>query len=97
MSTDPRIEAAAKAYRDEGPPYSHENGIAAALAAADAVMFSEEAIERATEVLLEGYQGWCHCRRSPFDKHDVNPPCATRVDATARVRAVVAALRGGAE
>jgi hypothetical protein len=60
------------------------------------MVFSEEAIERAVEVLLERWPGWCECRRSPFDKHNVNPPCNTRVKANAQARAVVAALRGEA-
>jgi hypothetical protein len=53
-----------------------------------------DAVERAVEVLLERWPEWCECRRSPFDKHNVNPPCNTRVKANAQVRAVVDALRG---
>jgi hypothetical protein len=63
-----REEVAAKAYRDEGPPYSHENGIAAALAAADAhdaahgvyrVTLDDATVERAAEAaaLVDDHDG----------------------------------------
>lgn len=44
-----------------------------------------EAIEKAVEAILKEDRDWCECRRSPFDKHDVNPPCKTRKQVTRQV------------
>jgi len=58
-----------------------------------AVMFSDEAIDRAVEVLIAD-SGWCQCRHNPGEKHDVNPPCSTRKNAEVKAREVIAALKG---
>lgn len=41
-------------------------------------MISEEAVNAAADVITQGDVSACECRRSIFDKHDVNPPCSTR-------------------
>lgn len=94
MSTDPRIEAAAKAIfdvRDDEFDMDEWEDLdttereqpacqaRAALAAADAVMFSEEAIERAKAALRDE---WITGRRAMSYEETV--------------RAVVDVLRGGA-
>lgn len=58
------------------------------------VMFTEENIQRAAEKLLADDLGYCECRRNPFDKHDVNPPCSSRRKAVQDVRAVVEVFKG---
>ena len=103
MSTE-RIEAAAKAQfeRDMSPIELtwgdgsddlrewYMAGVMAALAAADAVMFSEEAIERAAKTLMVRLG-------KPFsiDPWDETTEAA-RDEWKNDIRAVVAALRGGA-
>lgn len=57
------------------------------LAAADAVMFSDEAVERAKQVL---HRDLCACD-NPSDEH-----CIVYDDWTGTVRAVIAALKGDA-
>lgn len=47
----------------------------------------------ASEVLLADDSGPCECRRSPFDKHNVNPPCSTRRHAEKLAEAMFAAAR----
>lgn len=37
-----------------------------------------EVVDNIVEALLGRDPSICECRRSPFDKHDVNPPCSTR-------------------
>ena len=91
-----RLEAAVKAwdhywgdrYGDESVEEMGEE-VTVALAAADAVMFSEEAVERvdraitAHEVItdgLEGPDGWC-------------PTCGNTSDNDHQARAVIVALR----
>lgn len=49
-------------------------------------MFSKEIVEEAVAAILQEDRSYCECRRSPFDGHDVNPPCPTRVKVTAQVR-----------
>lgn len=39
-----------------------------------------EVVDTIVETLLGLDSAVCECRRSPFDKHDVNPPCSTRRD-----------------
>lgn len=76
---------------DDGTFAAHQ---AAALSAAGfGVKLDDATVERAAEVLISGPE-WCECRRSPFDKHDVNPPCPTRRQATELARAVLAAAVG---
>jgi len=55
------------------------------------IALDDATVERAADILLQGDMGMCECRRSPFDKHDVNPPCSTRKDAIAKMRRVLAA------
>jgi hypothetical protein len=49
-------------------------------------MFSKEIVEEAVAAILKEDRSYCECRRSPFDGHDVNPPCPTRVRVTEQVR-----------
>lgn len=71
--------------------HSRETLIDAILAAGWRKLVLDDAtVERASEMLLDGYE-WCQCRRSPFDKHDIYPPCSTRVLARQTARAVLAA------
>jgi hypothetical protein len=51
---------------------------------------NDKAIQAVVEVLIAGPE-WCECRHSPFDKHDVNPPCSTRRRATEQARAALEA------
>jgi hypothetical protein len=50
----------------------------------------------ASEVLLADDSGPCECRRSPFDKHNVNPPCSTRRHAEMLAEAMLEAARAAA-
>jgi hypothetical protein len=98
-----REEAAAKAMVDLSVKWqtTESSELAqAALDAADAhdlangihrIALDDATVERAADILLQGDMGMCECRRSPFDKHDVNPPCSTRKDAIAKMRRVLAA------
>lgn len=55
---------------------------------------SEEAnagLDAATEEFLRADREPCECRRSPFDKHTVSPPCSTRRDVTTRMRTALEA------
>lgn len=52
-------------------------------------MVSEAVIRETVEQLLKDDSSYCDCRRSPFDKHTVNPPCQTRNEMTKTVRKVV--------
>lgn len=54
-------------------------------------MIPKETVHAVAEIILQGDMGMCECRRSPFDKHDVNPPCSTRILARETARAVLAA------
>lgn len=49
-------------------------------------MIPEQAVQAAAEIILQGDTSLCECRHSPFDKHDVNPPCSTRKWATVKAR-----------
>ncbi|WP_354214583.1 hypothetical protein [Arthrobacter sp. UYCo732] len=40
----------------------------------------------ATDEFLRLDRKPCECRRSPFDKHTVNPPCQTRRHTTDQIR-----------
>lgn len=103
MTNDARIEAAAGAIIETLRTSSRvEDWLTSALAAADEVMFSDEAVERAADVLLqEQTNGACRLGKV-CDLCD----CFARYDATvikdrdnyarAHVRAVIAALKGGA-
>jgi hypothetical protein len=51
----------------------------------------EAAVEAAADLIVQGDMGDCECRRSPYDKHDVNPPCSTRRRATRIARAALEA------
>lgn len=54
------------------------DAVGTALKKSDEMMFSDEAVERVVKGMLSEDDGsWCECRRSPFDPHDVNPPCKT--------------------
>lgn len=48
--------------------------------------------EEAVEFMISGPE-WCPCRHSPYDKHDVNPPCETRVKATKQLKGIIAILQ----
>ncbi|HEX9088161.1 MAG TPA: hypothetical protein VF867_11600 [Arthrobacter sp.] len=48
-------------------------------------------LDAAVEEFLRPDRSACECRRSPFDKHTVNPPCSTRRDVTTRMRAALEA------
>lgn len=54
------------------------------------LVIDDATVERVSEILLQNFD-WCECRRSPFDKHDVNPPCSTRVRARDSARAMLLA------
>ena len=97
MTTDPRIEAALNAiceqdgidYEDmkHNEPEEYRDWLGwldKPFAAADAVMFSEEAIERAAQALAASL--------TSFKWEDIGP--RTRDMYRAKARAVVAALRG---
>lgn len=49
------------------------------------------AVEAAAEEFLRLDREPCECRRSPFDKHTVNPPCSTRRQVTTQMRAAMEA------
>jgi hypothetical protein len=49
-------------------------------------MTSKEIVEEAVAAILKDDRSYCDCRRSPFDGHDVNPPCETRIRVTEQVR-----------
>lgn len=111
MTTDPRIEAAAKAAFEHDFGYApsltldmtrdefkntYLAGQAKALAAADAVMFSEEAVERVRGEIkhhLSPVIGWMalNAKNEDLAKHHAERFNERVEDA---VRAVVAALRG---
>jgi len=55
---------------------------------------SNEAVEKAADLIVQGNTDYCECRRSPFDKHTVNPPCSTRRDAMRVARVVLEAAAG---
>ena len=99
MTTNPRIAAASSALAREvgsgDPADLWITDAEIAIAAADAVMFSEEAVEQAVENLLAGDYSYCPCRSHSGEKHDVNPPCETRREADRTVRSVIASLRRG--
>lgn len=48
-------------------------------------MISKVVVEEAVDAILKGDKSYCECRRSPFDGHDVNPPCGTRIKVTEQV------------
>lgn len=48
-------------------------------------MFSKETVEEAVAAILKMDRSYCECRRSPFDSHDVHPPCSTRTKVTEQV------------
>jgi hypothetical protein len=86
-----RVEAAAKAYFENAGDCTYRDAFRLTLAAADEVMFSEAAIERAAKATyaegafcgtceFEGWDSCADCRRCNMDY----------------ARAVVAALREGA-
>ena len=54
-------------------------------------MIPAEAVEAAADIIVQGDRGACECRRSMFDKHDVNPPCSTRRNALRVARAALEA------
>ena len=54
-----------------------------------AVLLDDATVERAADILLQGDLSVCECRRSPLDKHDVNPPCSTRKAAIEKMRRVL--------
>lgn len=54
-------------------------------------MISDAAVEAAADMIVQGDRGACECRRSIFDKHDVNPPCSTRRQAIRTARAALEA------
>ena len=54
-------------------------------------MIPEAAVEAAAVIIVQGDRGACECRRSIFDKHDVNPPCSTRRQAIRTARAALEA------
>jgi hypothetical protein len=54
-------------------------------------MTTTSAVDAATEEFLRADRDACECRRSPFDKHDVNPPCSTRRDVRTRMQAALEA------
>ena len=98
MSQELRIEAAAgaaAAYCDGGwPAQAYEGEVEAALAAADAVMFSDEAIERAARELFPTY--W-----DPEFYHEHSEVTGKLAEESQQaciqhVRAVVTALKGDA-
>jgi hypothetical protein len=76
-----RVEAAAKAYFENAGDCTYRDAFRLTLAAADAVMFSEAAIERAAKAVA-----------GDFPWHNNYSPEVVQ----AHVRAVVAALREGA-
>jgi hypothetical protein len=45
----------------------------------------KEVVEDIVAALLKDDRSYCECRRSPFDGHDVNPPCETRIRVTKQV------------
>ena len=54
-------------------------------------MIPDAAVEAAAGLIVQGDMGDCECRRSPYDKHDVNPPCSTRRRAIRVARAALEA------
>ena len=54
-------------------------------------MIPDAAVEAAADLIVQGDMGDCECRRSPYDKHDVNPPCSTRRRAARVARAALEA------
>lgn len=52
-----------------------------------------DALEAAADAIAQDDGGACECRRSSYDKHDINPPCSGRRRA---VRAARAALEAAA-
>ena len=42
--------------------------------------------------ILTSGREWCECRRSPFDWHDVNPPCSTVLRAHEQADQIITAL-----
>jgi hypothetical protein len=48
-------------------------------------MIPKDVVEDAVAAILKDDRSYCECRRSPFDGHDVNPPCATRIKVTEHV------------
>ena len=86
-----RAEAAARAYpvySDLTPPERMDN-MRYALRAADAVMFSEEAVEKATEAAYESMRS-----RMGFPTGISVAPLGIRQDYETITRAVIASLRG---
>ena len=49
------------------------------------------AVDAAVEEFLRTDREPCECRRSPLDKHTVNPPCSTRREVTVQMRAALEA------
>ena len=83
------LDSALSAFSDEVAKVgsSHKDGMAAALAAADAVMFSEAAIERAAKLL-------CAANNLNFDFWERYPEDSlVKAKYRDQARAVVAALR----
>jgi hypothetical protein len=54
-------------------------------------MITDEMIKQAAEILLHGDLSYCECRRSPFDKHDVYPPCSSRRQALDKAERILEA------
>lgn len=53
-------------------------------------MIPLEAVDAVVEILIVD-SGWCECRHNPRDKHDVDPSCSTRKQATLNARAALEA------
>jgi len=90
-----RVEAAREAVADamvEHGPDGHIDGYeeitAAALAAADAVMFSDEAVERAAETAFPIY--WSTPVQDDISAEDIS---GWKEESRQKVRAVIAALK----
>ena len=54
-------------------------------------MIPKETVDAMAEIILQGDMDVCICRRSPFDKHDINPPCPKRQWALGKARRVLEA------
>lgn len=54
-------------------------------------MKTTAAVEAAAEEFLRLDREACECRRSPFDKHTVSPPCSTRREVRSRMQAALEA------
>lgn len=52
-------------------------------------VIADEIVEAAVDRLLYKDTSYCDCRRSPFDRHDYNPPCETVREARIKMRQVL--------